>query len=368
MTSILNQVLRNPPHIKSMSARQWDFCIRQANHSKLLGRLYAILEHHGLIENVPERPLSQLRSSYIKATSQHRDILFEARSLANTLSEAQIEVVFLKGAAYVINGIASEGRTCNDVDILVPITLLPRAEQQLNNNGWAQEDLSIYDASYYRKWMHELPPMVHLERQTVLDVHHHILPKTARTHFDINIMLNDRKAHQLNYRGQTITVFTLSEFDRLLHSAQHLFSEGELDKGLRDLSDISMMLNALLDDNKDNSIELINRAEQLGLDYPLQLALRAIDKQFYMQHDLTPFRQHHWRKNKFNGIRLKILDWCFSRLFIPHHPSATNISFYIAQWIIYMRSHHLRMPLRLLLPHLSIKWWHSIKTSLDSTP
>ena len=39
---------------------------------------------------------------------------------------------------------------------------------------------SAYDQRYYREWMHELPPLLHVRRQTALDVHHAIAPETAR--------------------------------------------------------------------------------------------------------------------------------------------------------------------------------------------
>jgi len=46
--------------------------------------------------------------------------------------------------------------------------------------GWVSGHRSAYDQRYYRKWMHEIPPMTHIRRQTVLDLHHNILPETAR--------------------------------------------------------------------------------------------------------------------------------------------------------------------------------------------
>ncbi|UUZ51358.1 nucleotidyltransferase family protein [Massilia sp. B-10] len=36
-----------------------------------------------------------------------------------------------------------------------------------------------YDQRYYRVWMHEIPPMQHVQRGSVIDVHHAILPLTA---------------------------------------------------------------------------------------------------------------------------------------------------------------------------------------------
>ncbi len=42
---------------------------------------------------------------------------------------------------------------------------------------WIKSD--PYDDLYYRRWMHELPPLVHSERGQLVDVHHTILPLTA---------------------------------------------------------------------------------------------------------------------------------------------------------------------------------------------
>ena len=45
--------------------------------------------------------------------------------------------------------------------------------------GWATTHHDPYDQRYYRRWMHELPPMLHIRRMTLLDVHHAIVPATA---------------------------------------------------------------------------------------------------------------------------------------------------------------------------------------------
>ena len=53
-------------------------------------------------------------------------------------------------------------------------------EGALMLHGWSTTHHDAYDQRYYRKWMHELPPLKHNTRGTVLDVHHAILPVTAR--------------------------------------------------------------------------------------------------------------------------------------------------------------------------------------------
>jgi hypothetical protein len=64
----------------------------------------------------------------------------------------------------------------SDVDVLVPRDRLADVEAALMLAGWASTNPSEYDQHYYRRWMHELPPLQHIRRQTVLDVHHAILP------------------------------------------------------------------------------------------------------------------------------------------------------------------------------------------------
>jgi hypothetical protein len=64
--------------------------------------------------------------------------------------------------------------------VLVPHGGLPSVEAALMLRGWATGKTTAYDQRYYRRWMHELPPLRHIGRQTWLDVHHAILPITAR--------------------------------------------------------------------------------------------------------------------------------------------------------------------------------------------
>ena len=99
-------------------------------------------------------------------------------------------MVFLKGTAYhVAADQAGKGRVFSDVDILVPEDKLLEVERALISAGWMTNTLNSYDQKYYRQWMHEIPPLRHLKRQTSIDVHHNILPKTTRFCPDANKLL-----------------------------------------------------------------------------------------------------------------------------------------------------------------------------------
>src|SRR3546814_17950409 len=85
---------------------------------------------------------------------------------------------------------------------LLPYTILFRAsrpdavEAGLIAAGWEWVKPDPYDDQYYRRWMHEVPPLTHKERDRMIDVHHTILPLTARQTPDAEVI--DRKSTRLN--------------------------------------------------------------------------------------------------------------------------------------------------------------------------
>lgn len=104
-------------------------------------------------------------------------------------------------------------------------------------NGWIGAKSDPYDQRYYREWMHELPPMSHVRRGTVLDVHHNILPLTARNAPDPAAII----ARSQPLPGSPALRTPCPE-DLLVHCLTHLMHEGELHNGLRDLHDADQML------------------------------------------------------------------------------------------------------------------------------
>ena len=104
-------------------------------------------------------------------------------------------------------------------------------------HGWATSKTTAYDQRYYRRWMHELPPLRHISRQTMLDVHHAILPITARLKPDSAKLL----AASRPIAGEP-RLRVLAPVDMVLHSATHLFCNEDVGNGLRDLVDLDSLL------------------------------------------------------------------------------------------------------------------------------
>src|SRR5262249_12635180 len=159
------------------------------------------------------------------------------------------------------------GRLFSDIDILVPRGALANVENTLLRHGWQSSKTSAYDQRYYRRWMHELPPLRHNSRQTLLDVHHAILPTTARLKPDSSKLL----AASLPIAGEP-RLRVLAHTDMVLHSATHLFCNEDVGNSLRDLVDLDSLLRGFAR-TEGFWPKLTTRSVELDLGRPLYYAL-----------------------------------------------------------------------------------------------
>lgn len=342
---LLARTLRSPDAITRFSMSDWDTLVRQARAAGLLARLTQRFRQHGLTDEIPAEARWHFDAAETLANKQRTAVLWELQQLRVALADLDSPLIVLKGAAYVAANLpAAEGRLFNDIDILVPRERLSQAESSLMLAGWHATGLSEYDKRYYRRWMHEIPPLQHIQRATVIDVHHAILPNTARYHPD-SAKLRSRAVAVQDLPG----IYVLAAEDRILHSATHLFHDGELPRGLRDLTDLDLLL------RYESAAahfwpELVARADELQLGRSLFYALR------YAQHFLdTPVPEEVW-----DGLRpvapslvlLRLMDNVFRRAFAPPHASCSDALSGPSRLMLYVRAHWLRMPLHLLIPHL----------------
>ncbi len=248
--------LREPAAMAGFDADAWDRVVRQAAAAGVLGRLGALARETGIDEALPAPVWRHMQALLTVAGQQQRAVRWELVQLSRTLADLAGPVLLLKGAAYAAADLPpAAGRLFADIDLLVPKSQIDAAEAALMLDGWNSSQHDAYDQRYYRKWMHELPPMMHIRRQTVLDLHHNILPETARIRVDPAPVLAAARPLPEFPR------FSIpSREDQVLHSATHLFHEGEWQHGLRDLVDLDAMLRAYAHDPAFLD-HLIRRAE-----------------------------------------------------------------------------------------------------------
>lgn len=318
---LLARALRLPGQTVELDAAGWTDLIAIARAEQMIGTLAQRLlglELPGAVRRILEEARASAEQGRVVA-------LWEAEVARRVLGPLGIPVVLLKGTAFVAAGLkAGQGRSIGDLDILVPRAAIDTVERALLANGWEWVKPDPYDDAYYRQWMHELPPLIHRDRDRMIDVHHTILPLTARITPDAAGLLADCIEIAPGVR-------TLSPNDMLSHAAAHLFADGDLAGGMRNLWDVQ----CLVDDF--GTAGLAARAAHHGLERETARALRLAQALYGEPAKISLIDRLYLR-------RITARDgWGW-----PTRP--------IVRQAFYVRSHWLRMPLPMLARHLWTKW------------
>lgn len=344
---LLVRLLRDPGLVHGLDLAGWDLLLRQSTSANLSPALLALLEAHGLLDAVPAQPRAHLEWVRALATRHRQAVRFEVECIQAALARVDglAPLLLLKGAAYAMAGLrAGAGRLFGDIDIMVPKARLDEVESALMLHGWASTQVDAYDQRYYRQWMHELPPMQHVRRQSSIDVHHAILPQTAPLHPDPDLL----RAAAVPVDGAP-GLATLAPADMVLHSAVHLFFDGEFDKGLRDLLDLHRLFQEF--GARSGFWEALPaRARALELERPLFYALRYSRRLLgtavpdTVLQALAPAGP--------NPALLALMDALFERALLPMHASCEDALTGTARFALYVRGNWLRMPPLMLARHL----------------
>jgi len=342
------RALKDPHALPGWTLSEWDALVRQARRANLLSRVAVDLKNLDVLDRIPAAPRVHLDAALIVAQAQEEAIRREVAYVRTALARCGIDIVLLKGAAYLIAGLpAARGRIFTDVDILVPEAALQEVEGALMLHGWATTHHNPYDQRYYRQWMHELPPLRHITRLTVLDVHHAILPPTARLKPDSAKLL---AAARPLVSEPSLRV--LAPTDMVLHSATHLFHNEDLTSGLRDVADLDSLLR---DFGRETAFwpDLVARAHALDLARPLYYGLRYA--QHFLATPVPPEALHAAEAGRPAQWLQRAMDALFTRALQPDHPDSADRLTPLARQLLYVRAHWLRMPPLLLARHLTVK-------------
>ncbi|WOJ95033.1 nucleotidyltransferase family protein [Congregibacter variabilis] len=354
---ILTKIILQPHFVQQLCIKEWEQLIHQARAASLLPRLAVVLKEHGLFETVPQVARRHLIGALNILERQQIAAANEVHYLRLAMSDAGLPLVLLKGMAYVAaEAPPGRARIFSDFDILVPKHCLGQVEQTMFDHGWRGDHHDAYDERYYREWMHELPPLMHRQRRSVLDIHHSITPETARIKTDSSALL-ERVVPSSRFSG----VWTMQPADIILHCTVHLFNEGEFERGLRDLFDLQDLVEYYLQE-PDDWQQLHNRALELGLQEPLAHGMKAIENQFS---DYRTYAGPDARWQQATSARSRFVDNLLHRVLIPPHESCETPMTALARLLLFIRGHAMRMPLRLLIPHLFRKWRKSMNLLRD---
>ncbi|MFL9842447.1 nucleotidyltransferase family protein [Sphingomonas sp. ST-64] len=323
--ALVARALRDPASVSALDAAGWTALLCAARAEQLIGSL----AHRVAGLEIPEAAARVLEDARAAAEQGRMAAWWEAEMARRALAPSGMPVVLLKGTAFVAAGLsAGQGRQIGDLDILVPRERIEEAEALLLAAGWEWVKPDPYDDAYYRRWMHELPPLIHRERDRMIDVHHTILPLTARVTPDAAALIAGAVP-----LGNGLSV--LPPEGMIVHGAAHLFADGDLQGGLRNLWDIHCLFSEFGEDGFD--LKLAACAARHGLTREVERAVRLAAHLFGA------------------GARLSLADRPYIRRLLARDGWGQQTR-KLTEFAFYLRGHWLRMPPLMLAKHLWTKW------------
>ena len=359
MQPLLIKALKQPQIIKEFVPAQWSILLQQLRAAQVSLYFLNKVEQSQLLTYVPEKIQQYLFAEQIKIEHQKRQVIYEVNKIENVFKQRQVQAIFLKGVAYILDDLPiGAWRLFSDIDILVNKTSIESAELALKLLGFVSQKTNDYDQHYYREFMHEIPPMQHTVRGSVIDLHHNILPTCHVNPVDIELFKRTIKPCK-SYSDAKV----FADEALFLHSAVHLFHEGEFDKGLRDLCDLAEMYHFFSNKKQNFSQELIQFAKNTGQQHSLFLAFRYIEKilNVTLSEAAVAFNNQYLKSHH----HTRLVDFIFMNVLVPHQERVLRNTNSLAFLFAYIRGHLLRMPLTLLIPHLLKKSWLRMTNQLS---
>lgn len=338
-SAVLLRVLRAPEAMADLSAEAWTDLIRAARASALLGKLAVLADDAGIRDGLPRAVRWAFDAADLACAENARMLRWEVNRLGHALGATAITPVLLKGAAYVVSGLqAGRGRMASDLDILVAKSELADVEEAVIAGGWRPELEDGYDERYYRDWMHELPPYRHEDRETLIDIHHTVLPLTGRIRPDAAAMLADAPAIA-EHRARI-----LSPEDMVVHAAVHLAQDGDLSNRLRDLVDLAQLVGEFRQ-SAGFWERLSERAALHGAGRPVFYALTTAQRLLGLD---LPAGLIQGPGRTTGSVMAALIDRAIPPVLYEERSLGTRL----ARLALFVRSHWLRMPPFMLARHL----------------
>ena len=340
--ALLARVLRDPATLDGLSPEAFARTMDAAHRARLLGWLVEQVR----VGHVPADSPDWLRDRLITADAlvrgYERSVRWEIDRLSRAFHDSGQVWILLKGAGYIAAGLPpGAGRRVADIDILVPRRDLDSVEAILQEHGWEFPKIDAYDNRYYREWMHELPPMIHRDRRSIVDVHHGILPQTSRLKPS-----SERLLEHATPIGAGVRVLCPAHI--VLHAAAHVFHDGEIAGAIRDLVDLDQLLRWF---GRDEVFWRSLRRETPALDLarPAYYALRYARRWFGTPlPDDVVAEMAAWAPPAAVG---RLMDTLVDRAVMGNSARASSA----AVFGLYVRSHWLKMPPLHVIRHLTKK-------------
>lgn len=341
-TQSLINALHAPESLSEINLPELETVVRDARRAGLL----ANLAERAKVAGVQVPVLADLfEGAQVYASEHTRRIEWELQQLAPLVADFECPVIVLKGGAYLgMDLLSARGRLVSDLDLMVPKASIQHVEQVMLAHGYQVQKQDDYDQHYYREWMHELPPLIHVARGTIVDLHHNIAPPVSRLKIDAAQLIE--RAVPLR---EGLPYLRLGDEDIVLHLCVHMFHDGELNNALRELFDLDSLLRRFGEDEA-YWMRLLKRAQEMGVVRPLYYGIRFTrlllntpvpDELVRYLEIAAPVQPLRW-----------LLEGAMKQTILPIRGEREGVLRALAGQLLFLRSHWLRMPTGMLIKHL----------------
>jgi hypothetical protein len=195
------------------------------------------LRERGEAEAAPPEVLRDLERTHYAQSLYNTRALADLARVVGAFRAAGLRPVVLKGAALAASRYPQIAhRAISDLDLLLPVDEIDRADRLLRGLGYRQTCPPGWE-KFYAEHHHGapyLPPRGHPR----LEIHVGLLDRRRRQQPDLERMLE--RAVELPC-GAT-SAWALAPEDQLIHAALHLAVSGRFLRGMKDLADIDLLL------------------------------------------------------------------------------------------------------------------------------
>lgn len=234
---ILKIINLDPSQFQQLSSKEedidWKLFLELAIHHRVYPLLYPKLKHFRYL--IPDNVIQTLKIFYKRNTIEMLRLSAEMDSVNQVFSENEIRLIFLKGPVLAkdLYGDLSLRTSC-DLDFLIPIEDLKKADSILINLGYEKDDYILTVLGDW-KWRHHHITYIHPDKKIKLEVHWRLNPGPGK-----EPLFNDLWKRKRNIIFTTQPIYCLGYEDLLFflttHGARHGWSR------LRWLIDIEQLL------------------------------------------------------------------------------------------------------------------------------
>lgn len=322
--AMLRECFSSSPGVspRVFSPDEWEALIRRASAERLLPALGSRLCDRG--DAIPRDVADFLVAVEDMNRERNERILDDARTIAGLLNQVGIEPVFLKGAAFLVEGVYPEPglRYLCDLDLLVPASRLGEAAGILEGQGYLRDTSDVL--AHFRHHYPQLQRPLDADGagSAPVELHHSLGHAVSRKLLSGEAMYS--RSRLLQWRGVSIRIPSPEDLvtHHILHSQLHHSYRERIWPPLRAMYDLVML--AAHYKNRLDWTKVRQRFRDCGQENVFLLHMRQVNAALRMPEpfaiDLGLAGRMLWMR------RQALLRWPVLRFFDPGYLFASALS------------------------------------------